>query len=114
MGRTGDDRPLSVLQRHRGLHRDLRVFHRLDGRACGRVARDEQGRFVLRYRPWLVLPSRTLTLPAGQYAIGRDWFYPELLLIDGKTRKTICTFSPRYHTHEEALSQIYGLGEIHD
>jgi hypothetical protein len=91
-----------------------RAIERVPVRTCGCVSRDEQGRFVLRYRPWLVLPSRTLTLPAGQYAIGRDWFYPELLLIDGKTRKTICTFSPRYHTHEEALSQIYGLGEIHD
>ena len=83
-------------------------------RTCGRVRREETGRFVFEYRPWLVRPARTLTLPEGQYAIGRALLHPELLRLEGDRTLTVLKFPPRCRTHDEALARIYRLGEVRD
>jgi len=48
-------------------------------RTYGRLSRGPQGELVLSYRPWLILPRRTLTLPSGKYAVGRGLFYSEII-----------------------------------
>ena len=83
-------------------------------RTYGKLSRNEQGRLVLRYRPWLLLPARLLVLPEGQYVIGRGLFYPELLQIEGNCSKVILDFPPRSRTHEIELSAIYKLPEVQD
>ena len=83
-------------------------------RSYGRVARDEQGRLVLTYRPWLVLPARQLVLPAGRYFVGRGLFYPEIRRVEGEEATGLLTLPPRYRTHEEEVTQIYSLTPVED
>jgi hypothetical protein len=83
-------------------------------RTYGRLHRDTQGRLVLQYRPWLILPTRELILPPGNYAIGRGLVYPELMQVEGQSTRTILDLSPRYRTHEAELAKIYGLGEVRE
>ena len=52
-------------------------------RTYGRLSRDAQGNLVLKYRPWLVLTERTLTLPSVKYAAGKGVFFSEILQLDG-------------------------------
>src|SRR6185436_16468781 len=52
---------------------------KVPARTYGKLCRDGQGKLILQYRPWLVLPERTLELPAGQYETGRGLFYSEIL-----------------------------------
>jgi hypothetical protein len=83
-------------------------------RTYGKLRRNEQGQLALEYRPWLLLPRRTLTLPAGNYAVGRGLFYPEIMRVENGTSKTLLILSPRYRSHEEQISGIYGFGDLRD
>ena len=42
-----------------------RKINKVPARTYGKLLRDEKGSLVLQYRPWLVLPERTLVLPEG-------------------------------------------------
>lgn len=79
-----------------------------------RVRRDGDGVLGFEYRPWLVLPRRWQVLPPGSYAIGRGLVRPELLRLEGERATNLLDFPPRCRTHEEALCQACGLGEIRD
>jgi hypothetical protein len=81
-------------------------------RTYGTLARDEQGRLVLRYRPWLVLAQRELVLPAGRYFVGRGLFYPEVHRIEGADSRGQLALPPRYRTHEEDLAHRLALGPV--
>ncbi len=83
-------------------------------RTYGKLTRSDSGEFVLRYRPLLVLPARTLPLPEGQYALGRGMIFPELMRVEGATTKTYLTLPPRFRSHEETIAQIYALSEVRD
>src|SRR5688572_21199567 len=83
-------------------------------RSYGRLSRSPEGELTLSYRPWLFLPRRSLTLPAGRYAVGRGLFYSEIIVIDGDEATTAVTLPPRYRSHEEELSSIYSLGGVQD
>jgi hypothetical protein len=83
-------------------------------RTYGKLSRDGQGRFCFVYRPWLVLPARTLTLPAGRYAVGRGLFYPELSLLQEDKTRSMLVLPPRFQTHEDALARVYEIGEVRD
>ena len=83
-------------------------------RSYGRLARDEQGRLVLTYRPWLVLPVRQQVLPAGCYFVGRGLFYPEIRRVEGDEATAQLTLPPCYRTHEEEVTQIYNLAPVED
>jgi hypothetical protein len=71
-----------------------RQIDRVPARTYGTLRRDEQGRLVLQYRPWLVLRKRTLTLPEGQYAIGMGLFYSQLLNVDGRKLSAVILLPP--------------------
>ncbi|MCS7048142.1 MAG: hypothetical protein NZ483_02445, partial [Verrucomicrobiae bacterium] len=83
-------------------------------RSYGQLQRMEDGRLVFHYRPWLVLPERTVELPAGRYVIGRGLIYPTLLHIEGQKSRAIFALPPRYRGHEETVAHIYGIQEIRD
>jgi hypothetical protein len=83
-------------------------------RTYGRLSRDEEGRLTLRYRPWLILPPRTLTLPPSQHCVGRGLLYPEIRRITGEASVADFTLPPRCRTHEEGLVGIYRLAAVED
>jgi len=83
-------------------------------RTYGRLSRDAQGNLVLKYRPWLVLTERTLTLPAVKYAAGKGVFFSEILQLDGENTRIALLLPPRYRGHELELVAIYGLTGVRD
>jgi hypothetical protein len=86
-----------------------RQINRVPARTYGTLRRDEQEGLILQYRPWLVLPKRTLVLPAGQYAIGQGLFYSQIMRVEGRGVRAVMLLPPRYRGHEEELVSIYGL-----
>ena len=91
-----------------------RKINNVPTRTYGRLSRNETGKLVLTYRPWLVLPQRTMELPEGNHAPGRGLFYSEVLRIEGDEAKTMILLPPRYRGHEEALEKIYGFSATRD
>jgi len=91
-----------------------RKINKVPVRTYGRLIKNEQGKLVLRYRPWLVLPPRTLELPDGKYETGRGAFYSEILLVQGEETRTILLLPPRYRGHEGDIVKVYGLMGIRD
>jgi hypothetical protein len=83
-------------------------------RTYGRLSRDEKGNLVLKYRPWLVLARRNLTLPESRYAVGKGLFYSEILQLDGDKARIALLLPPRYRSHEHELVAIYGLADVRD
>ena len=83
-------------------------------RTYGKLSRDEKGGLVLKYRPWLILPERSLTLPATKYAVGKGMFFSEILQLDGDNAKIALLLPPRYRGHEYELIAIYGLTDVRD
>jgi hypothetical protein len=86
-----------------------RELNRVPARTYGTLRRDEQGRLILQYRPWLVLPKRTLTLPEGQYFVGKGLFYSQIMRAEDRGSTAVMLLPPRYRGHEEALVTIYSL-----
>ena len=69
---------------------------------------------VFKYRPWLVLPQRTLVLPAGNYEAGRGLFYSEIMRVEGDSARTVFLLPPHYRGHEEEIAKIYHLAGTRD
>jgi hypothetical protein len=75
-------------------------------RTLGRVTwRD--GRAVLQYRPWLVLPRRTVVLPHAD-GIGRGLTGPVLLARAGHHAGVLVRFPPRYRGRVAELAAALG------
>ncbi len=91
-----------------------RAVDKVPVRTYGTLRRDESGQLIFTYRPWLVLAPRTLTLPKATYAVGQGILHSEIVTVEGEEQTAIFTLPPRYSTHEEALSQIYGWGAVRD
>jgi hypothetical protein len=91
-----------------------RKINKVPARTYGKLSRNEKGELVLNYRPWLILPARTLVLPEGKYEAGRGLFYSEILHIEGDSAKTVILLPPRYLGHEEEVAKIYNLAGTRD
>ena len=82
-------------------------------RTFGRIVRGPDGAVHFRYRPWLILPRRSIPLPKGAFAISRGILFPSLLYrengADGYAE--VIAFLPRYRTF---ASEIAGHLEIVD
>ena len=89
-----------------------RRIKKVPARTYGKLTRDDQGNLVLNYRPWLVLPERTLALPEGKYAAGKGLFFSEIDKLEGDSAKIALLLPPRYRSHEEELMKIYGLADV--
>jgi len=91
-----------------------RKINKVPARTYGKLSRNEKSELVFGYRPWLVLPPRTLVLPPGNYEAGRGIFYSEILQVEGDSAKTMILLPPRYRGHEEEVAKIYGLAGVRD
>jgi MFS family permease len=89
-----------------------RKINRVPARSYGKLSRDENGRLILKYRPWLVLPARTLALPEARYAVGKGAFFSEIFQLDGNSERIALLLPPRYRSHEEQLVAIYGFVDV--
>jgi MFS family permease len=83
-------------------------------RTYGRLLRNEQGELLFHYRPWLVLPQRTLVLPPGNYEAGRGLFYSEIMRVEAGSARTVFLLPPKYRGHEEEIARIYNLAGTRD
>lgn len=98
---------------------EVRVFtsrkiQQIPTRTWGRLARNPQGQLVFAYRPWLIMTPRIITLPVGNFAVGRGLIHPSLLLIQGGSAQSLFHFPPRCRTHEEKLAETLGCSEVRD
>ncbi len=91
-----------------------RKIEKVPTRTYGKLSRSEKGELIFNYRPWLVLPQRTLILPPGNYEAGRGVFYSEILRVDADSAKTIILLPPRYRGHEEEIAKIYNFAGVRD
>ena len=110
-----------VTWRHRRLRQApwVRAFvaerlGRARGRAYGRVSLSEEG-LCFSHRPWLLLPRRTVVLPAGRYDLGRGLVCPVIRLRreDGSVLEVL-RLPPRYRYHEEEIVERFGLAGVED
>jgi len=83
-------------------------------RTYGKLSRNDQGELVFKYRPWLVLPERTLVLPPGTYEAGRGLFYSEIMRVENDSARTVFLLPPQYRGHEEQVAQVYHFAGTRD
>jgi hypothetical protein len=85
-------------------------------RALGRICSQGEGRAVFVYRPWLVLPRRTVALPGGTFILQRGLLSVSMLHQPSEVGEAIPLFEflPRYRPHVESLAAHYKIGEIRD
>lgn len=91
-----------------------RSIEKMPIRTYGRFFTDASGKRTFEYRPWLILPKRTLELPPGNYAVGRGLFYPEVMRVDGEDTKTLFILPPRYKGHEADLAKACNTPDVRD
>ena len=80
-------------------------------RTYGRLHQEADGKLLFRFRPWLVLPERTIEIPRDGLVVGKGVFYSEVLGFDqeaGKNR-TLLLLPPRYRGHEELFARTYRI-----
>lgn len=80
-------------------------------RTYGTLHRAADGRLHFRFRPWLVLPERSIEIPREGLVVGRGVFYSEVLGHDSKVDKvrTLLLLPPRYLGHEELFARTYNI-----
>jgi hypothetical protein len=88
----------------------------LPARTSGRLARTAEGNTVFLYRPWLVMPRRSIAIPSGGVAISKGLLFPSLLhrLDDQQRMKTLVIFLPRYRSHEASIASHLSIADVHD
>ena len=77
-------------------------------RTYGRLRKTESG-LSFTYKPWLVLPEKTASVPAAGLVVGQGLFFSTMLNASNETQFLL---PPRYRGHEQALSETYGLGGV--
>ena len=85
-------------------------------RTYGRIARSSDGTVCFSFRPWLILPRRTIQLPAGTLAISKGIYFPSLLhgSESADTCSRIILFLPRYRSHEQTIADYFEISDIRD
>lgn len=78
-------------------------------RTWGRLAKDAAtGATSFTYKPWLVLPEKTVAVSFAEPAVGKGLFFSTIR--DGE--RTSFVLPPRYRGHEETIAEIYRLGAV--
>jgi hypothetical protein len=73
-------------------------------RTYGRLINEpENGRLTFAYKPWMVLPEKTVTVALTAPSVGKGLFFSTIR--DGD--RTSFVLPPRYRGHEEAVVHIY-------
>ena len=91
-----------------------RKFNKVPARSYGTLLRHKNDSLVLKYRPWLILPKRTLTLPPGKYAVAKGLLYSEIVRVEGDSLESTILLPPRYRSHEQELVLVYGFADVRD
>ena len=80
-------------------------------RTYGRLQQEADGRLLFKFRPWLVMPERTVEVPREGLVVGKGVFYSEVLGFDRKSDKnqTLLLLPPRYVGHEELFARTYRI-----
>jgi len=78
-------------------------------RTYGRLTRKPDGTLEFFYRPWLVLPVRSVVVAAGpaSLVVDRGLFFSTITL---DNTGTLFLLPPRYHGHESELAEAYAMG----
>jgi hypothetical protein len=86
-------------------------FQGVPARTYGRLYQDAEGGLSLKFRPWLVLPERTVPVPREGLVVGRGVFYSEVLGHDPKSdqNRVLLLLPPRYLGHEELFARTYRI-----
>jgi len=86
-------------------------FDKVPARTYGRLYQDAEGNLTLKFRPWLVLPERTVLVPREGLVVGRGVFYSEVLGHDPKSdqNRVLLLLPPRYLGHEELFARTYHI-----
>ncbi|MCX6938043.1 MAG: hypothetical protein NTU80_09135 [Verrucomicrobia bacterium] len=81
-------------------------------RTYGRLQNQpETGKLVFRYRPWLVLPEKSLDVKLDTAAVGKGLFFSTIRSGD----QTAFVLPPRYRDHEDAIARAFALeGGVQD
>lgn len=81
-------------------------------RTYGRWIHEPQnGRWRFAYKPWLVLPERSVDIPATKPFVGKGLFISTLL----DEESTLLVLPPRYRDHEGEVATIYAVeGGVQD
>jgi hypothetical protein len=75
-------------------------------RTYGRLTKDASGALSFSFKPWMVLPEKTVAVPmAADLGVGRGAFFSNIT--DGDAE--VFVLPPRYRNHEGALAGTYGL-----
>jgi hypothetical protein len=80
-------------------------------RTYGRLCQEAEGKLLFKFRPWLVLPERTVEVPRDGLVVGKGVFFSEILGYDKSADKnrTLLLLPPRYRGHEEQLARTYHI-----
>lgn len=80
-------------------------------RTYGRLYQQEDGKLILKFRPWLVLPERVIEIPREGIVVGKGVFYSEVLGFDVPADRlnTLLLLPPRYCGHEELFARTYHI-----
>jgi hypothetical protein len=80
-------------------------------RTYGRLLNEEGGRLTFAYKPWMVLPEKTVTLTLVEPSVGKGLFFSTIR----DSEAAAFVLPPRYRGHEEAVARIYALrGGVQD
>ena len=71
-------------------------------------------RWFFSWRPWLILPRRTLPLPAGEAAVLKGVISPLLVRQGALRAQTLARFPPRYRGREVELAKRLDVREVLD
>lgn len=85
-------------------------------RTYGRITRATDGSIGFSFRPWLILPRRTIQISAGALAISKGLYFPSLLHSPEPSIAftRIILFLPRYRGHELAIAEHFAITDIRD
>jgi hypothetical protein len=84
-------------------------------RSYGRLQPTGSGGWVFRWRPWLVLPARTVPVgPGSHLALLRGALSPRLVRTGPLREQTLARFPVRFRGREEGLAQRLGAPQVLD
>lgn len=88
-----------------------RVIEGVPVRTYGRLHQGPDDKLTLLFRPWLVLPERSVPVPREGLVVGRGVFYSEVLGFEKAADKptTLLLLPPRYVGHEELFARTYHI-----
>ena len=80
-------------------------------RTYGRLHQDADGKLLFKFRPWLVMPERTVEVPREGLVVGKGIFFSEVLGFEKGPDKntTLLLLPPRYVGHEELFARTYRI-----